>query len=468
MAVRSPVVAVAAAACAAALCGAPAAHAAPPPNDAAATPAAFAPYTAANGVPREQQAIAELAEASADRGVPQCLGAGSFARTVWYRIPEMPVAQEISIDASGRTLDTVDLAAFVQPEVVPPPAPEPAPVPPAPPRKAAQVPVVTTVPNACAGLGDGGASGAEEPGSAITLRVPPNHPVLVQVGRRGKRGTADDERAVLSLFTRRVDVFSPALGDIAGAATPTARAKRAIPVALANATITREDPAVPSCPSLGSVWRRLIPRDDTPRRIRVQGKGATTLAAFSGGTPSKREALDCVNRNRRGALEMLVPAQRGHTLWIRIGSDSRTAGPATLRVEPAEHAVVVDGGPGGVDPTRGGPGGGLPTACESARIERARITGPALAGRPEVYNVARVPLRIVVRGARVCEAELRLYGPHGLLYAKGQAIQLKGRDRVKLPRLRTFVRGRYRLEVTGMSRLGERVEVPSNVDGRLR
>ncbi len=468
MPVRPRIVVVSAAACAAALSGAPAAHAVPPANDAAATPAAFAPYAAANGVPREQQAIAELAEASADRGVPRCLGAGSFARTVWYRIPEMPVAQEIAIDASGRTLDPVDLAAFVQPEVLPPPAPEPTPVPPAPTAKATQLPVATAVPNACAGLGDGGASGAEEPGSAITLRVPPNHPVLVQVGRRGKRGSADDERAVLSLLTRRVDVFSPVLGDIAGAATPTAGAKRGIPVALANATITREDPAVPACPSLGSVWRRLIPRNSTPRRISVEGKGATTVAVFSGGTPSKREALDCVNRNRPGALEMLVPARRGRALWIRIGSDSQTADPATLHVESAERAIVVDGGPGGVDPTRGGPGGGLPTACESARIERARITGPEPVGQPGTYNVDRVPLRIVVRGARVCEAELRLYGPHGFLYAKGQAIQLKGRKRVELPRLRTFVRGRYRLEVTGMSRLGERVEVRTKLEWRLR
>jgi hypothetical protein len=462
MAVRSPVVAVSAAACAAALWGAPAAHAVPPPNDAATTPAAFAPYTAANGVPREQQAIAELAEASADPGVPRCLGARSFARTVWYRIPEMPVAQEIDIDASGRTLDTIDLAAFVQPAVAPPPAP------PAPTAKATQLPAATAVPNACAGLGDGGASGAEEPGSAITLRVPPNHPVLVQVGRRGTRGTADDERAVLSLFTRRVDVFSFPLSDIASATNPTVSAKRALQVALATATITGEDPAVPSCPSLGSVWSRLIPGNSIPRRISVEGKGATTLAVFSGGAPAVREALDCVNRSGRGALQMLVPARKGRTLWIRIGSDSQTAGPATLRVDSAEHAVVVDGGPGGVDPTRGGPGGGLPTACESARIERARISGPELAGKPATYNVDRVPLRIVVRGARVCDAELRLYGPHGFLYAKGQAIQLKGRNRVQLPRRRTFVRGRYRLEVTGMSRLGERVEVPTNVEGRLR
>ena len=33
---------------------------------------------------------------------------------------------------------------------------------------------------------------------------------------------------------------------------------------------------------------------------------------------------------------------------------------------------------------------------------------------------------------------------------------------------RTFVRGRYRLELTGLDRLGERVKVRGNVQGRLR
>ena len=53
-------------------------------------PAPFAPYTAANGRPRDLQAIAELVEATPDPGVPRCLGAASFARTVWYRIPAVP------------------------------------------------------------------------------------------------------------------------------------------------------------------------------------------------------------------------------------------------------------------------------------------------------------------------------------------------------------------------------------------
>ena len=328
--------------------------------------------------------------------------------------------------------------------------------------------MATAVPNACAGRGDGGASDAEEPGSAVTLRVPPNHPVLVQVGRRGTPGTADDERVVLSLFARPLPLFAPLPGDIAGGLSPRARATRPGPVDLANATITGEDPAVPPCPSLGSVWRRLVPGNNAPRRVSVVGGGATTLAVFSGGTPSKRPPLDCVNRSGGGRIEMLVPARRGRTLWIRVGSDSRTARPATLRVKSGNDAVVVDGGPGGDDPTPGGPGGGLPRACDTARIERARITGPDLAGPADAFNRDRVPLRIVVRRERVCDAELRLYGPRGLLYATGRAIQLKGRRRVELSPRRRFARGRYRLEVTGLSRLGDRVQVRTKVEGRLR
>ena len=44
-----------------------------------------------------------------------CLGSGSFLRTVWYRIPATQTPRELTVEASGRTLNVVDLAAFVQP-----------------------------------------------------------------------------------------------------------------------------------------------------------------------------------------------------------------------------------------------------------------------------------------------------------------------------------------------------------------
>ena len=175
----------AALAAAALLAPATAAHAAPPSNDLPGAAAPFAPYTAVNGIPLEQQAFAELAEATPDPGLVRCLGDESFERTVWFFVPASSVAAELTVDASGRTLDPVDLAVFVQPEVTTVPGG-----------------VNHTVPNACAGLGDGGASDAVEPGNAVSGRVPPNHPVFVQVGHRGAAGPPDDERAVLSLRVR--------------------------------------------------------------------------------------------------------------------------------------------------------------------------------------------------------------------------------------------------------------------------
>ncbi|HZB77136.1 MAG TPA: hypothetical protein VE526_12985, partial [Solirubrobacteraceae bacterium] len=114
-------------------------------------------------------------------------------------------------------------------------------------------------------------------------------------------------------------------------------------------------------------------------------------------------------------------------------------------------------------------GGGLPAACDRPLIERARIAGPRLSGPPGRYNVPRVPIVLTLRGARVCDAELRLYGPRGLLYATAVLPQLKeGRRTVRLARRRTFVPGRYRLEATGLDRLGDRVRVRGAVEGRLR
>ena len=279
----------------------------------------------------------------------------------------------------------------------------------------------------------------------------------------------EDERAVLSLRVAPIATFTPVLGDRAEPLTPVARAKRPTPVPLANATVTADDAATPPCPSLGTVWRRFIPGNAVPRRISVSGGDASTLAVFTGDTPAGGRALDCVLRDSPGRMEMIVPARKGRTLWIRVGTDDLLAQPATIRVEEARDQRVVDGGPGGVDPTPGGPGGGLPAACDTPRIERARITGPRLSGPPGRYNVRRVPIVVNLRGARVCDAELRLYGPRGFLYAKATMRQLKeGKRTVRLGRRRGFERGRYRLEVTGLDRLGERVKVRGNVQGRLR
>ena len=73
-------------------------------------------------------------------------------------------------------------------------------------------------------------------------------------------------------------------------------------------------------------------------------------------------------RSRYGALQLRVAAERRRPLWIRIGTAHPAAGDvARLRVTDGAGATVVDGGPGGFDPTPGGAGGGLPAACERAR-----------------------------------------------------------------------------------------------------
>ncbi len=90
-------------------------------------------------------------------------------------------------------------------------------------------------------------------------------------------------------------------------------------------------------------------------------------------------------------------------------------------------------------------------------------------GAPGGYNVPRVPIVVNLRGARVCDAELRLYGPRGFLYAKAVLPQLKeGKRTVRLGRRRTFTRGNYRLELRGIGRLGDRVKVRGAVTGSLR
>jgi hypothetical protein len=429
------------------------AAAAPPPNDGPTAPASFAPVTAENGTPLDQQGIAELAEATADRGVPRCLGPRSFARTVWFVVPAADTPQEITVEASGRTLDVLDLAAFVQPEGADPASP------------------TTTVPNACAGIGSGGADAAEEPTSGVTLNVPARRAVLIQAGRRGTPGSAEDERATLSLDTRPIAApTAPLPGDVADANTPAAHTKRDTIVPVAGATLTGEDPAEPPCPSLGSVWRRIVPTTGGPRLISVTGAEATTLTVFSGPTPTSSGALDCVNRVGRGDLQMKVPTRAGRPLWIRLGTDRPPdRSTASLRVEPAGEAFVVDGGPAGSDPTPGGPGGGLPGDCSKADAERASLAGPRIAGNAKQLSRRRsLSVTLNLRRGPVCDVTIELVGPRGRVYASLRALRLKaGRRNVTLRRLARLPRGGYRLRVSAVSRLGDQVEVRSTVRGRL-
>ncbi len=422
-----------------------AAIAAPPPNDGPDGATAFEPVTAANGTPRDMQALADLSEATPDPGVPRCLGPRSFERTAWFRVPAAAAPQVVTVEAAGRTLAVVDLAAFVQPEGVHPP--------------------LRRQPNACSGVGSGAGDAAEEPTSGVTLQVPAGRSVLIQAGHRGPPAAPADEQLVLSLDTRLLPFTPLPSGDMATRHTPRAGISHASLVNIAHSTITDDEPADPVCPSLGSVWRRVKPSHSGRRLITARGRYVTTLAVYSGRLPTASNELDCVNRAMTGELQMNVRARRGRTLWIRIGSDNAPGGArAKLRVEDGRDRPVVHGGPGGFDPTTGGPAGGLPASCDRSRPERATVRGPRLAGAAGRHVV---PVRISVRGWAICDVQADLVrGGH--VYASTIAGRLHGRATLRLIATRAIRRGGYRLRVTAVDRLGKRVTVRSRVRGRLR
>jgi hypothetical protein len=455
--------------------GAPAIAA--PPNDSPAGAGVFAPYTSPSGVPTQQQAVADLVAATPDRGIPRCLGDKSFARTVWYRIPEGPVARLLTVEAVGRTAAAIDLAAFVQPPI-PPPAPTPAPTTtptpsvtptPTPVRAHAAQAANLREPNQCDGIGAGAGADSPDRTSGVTMLVPSGFPVLIQVGRRGPVGTAQNEQALVTLEATDVALASTPRGDSARTAPRLHKGTNVVD--LAGATITGEDPAQPPCPSLGTVWRRLMPSADGQLVISVSGMDATSLAVFSGRRPTGDSALDCVDRRTGGALQVNVPVEKHKPIWVRVGADGLEGDEeATVTARDGERANVINGGPGGFDPTPFGPGGGLPSVCENADAGAARIDGDRLRGRAPDYNAfTEIPVPLTVTGGPICDATLKLYGPRGHLYARGRYIVLKPRTAtIGIPRRRTFVAGRYHLEARGLDLFGRRVDVDTHLQGKLR
>jgi hypothetical protein len=206
------------------------------------------------------------------------------------------------------------------------------------------------------------------------------------------------------------------------------------------------------------------------RLISATGGSVNTLTVFSGEKPTDYNALDCVNRARQGALQLLVPVKRRKPVWIRVGTDTPApTAEASLLVAPAAGHFVIDGGPGGFDPTPFGPGGGLPAQCDRTDTARARIRGSGIGGSAKQLNRrGTVALTVVVRRSLVCNVRLDLVGPRGHIYAHGESVRLKGRTRVRLLRLARLRKGGYHLRVSAVSSLGGRAPVRTNLTGRLR
>ena len=344
---------------------APTAHAARPDNDAPGAAGVFAPYAAAAGKPVGLSAIGELGEATPDRGMPRCLGKRSFSRTVWYRVPAIGATQLLSVEAVGRTLALVDLAAYVQPN-----APG----------------ATVREPNVCDGFGGGGSDATIEPTSAVSMIVPPNASVLVQVGRRGPRRARHRAR-LLSLDTFASDFLGPPPGTSPPSA-PRLRPGRAF-LSLAGATITGEDPAqAPARASARSGAR-------SSRQERAASSSASAARCdrgdrLRGRRPKGDNAVDCVIR-RAPAARLDVPVKRNRPVWVRVGHRRHVRGqrPRSSPRRDGDGATVVDGGSGGTDPTPGGPGGGFPASCDDAAVEDARVSGARCPAAPAATTASR-------------------------------------------------------------------------------
>jgi len=411
---------------------APAAAADPPANDPPSGAAPFEIYTAVNGIPTERQATAELAEATPDPGVLPCLGAGSFARTVWYRIPATQTPRELTVEASGGTLDVVDLAAFVQ---------------------AGPGQTVTKLPNVCAGAGVGGGDSAGDATSGLTIRVDAFRDVLIQVGRRGPVGTPDDERVQLSLAETALPVGDEPDGDRAGTATPSIPRGGLTRVSLGGATTSQEDPFVARCPAAASVWRRVRPPSAGRWTFTADGTDAATLSVFTGARPAPGSAVDCVDRQGPGPMVLPVPAKKRRLLWVRIGTDRPVPGASSeLRLRRAIPGDRPDGGACLPSIRPPAVGGGLvgPTAIKRARRSRTIV------------------LRVRVRNGPLCGAVFTLTGPNGKTFARGASGIVRGTQRVGLQRIRKLRRGRYRLHVDALGVGAIRNKVPSTLTFRLR
>jgi hypothetical protein len=411
---------------------APTAVADPPPNDAPAGAAPFGVYTAVNGVPTERTATAELAEATPDPGVLPCLGAGSFARTVWYRLPATQTPRELTIEASGRTLDPIDLAAFVQ---------------------AGPGQTVTRLPNVCAGAGVFGGDAAGDSASGLTVRVGAYRDVLLQVGRRGAVGSPQDEEVLLSLYETDLPVADGPDGDRAGSATPSIPRGGLTTVDLANATTTQEDPFVPRCPAAASVWRRVRPTSSGRWTFSADGGDAATLSVFTGARPSPSSVVGCVDRQGPGPMVLPVRAARRRQLWVRIGTDRPV--PGSVAQLCFRHAVAGDRLDGG--------------ACLPSTVP-AQVSGRLVgAGRVKGQNRGRtLLLRLRVKHAPLCGARFTLTGPGGSTYARGTAGIVRGSQIIGVTRFRKLRRGTYRLEVDSLGVGALRNRVRSTVRFRLR
>lgn len=282
-------------------------------SDAPSGAVALRTVTAENGPVNDLSAVLDPAGATADAGVPRCLGAPSFERTVWAWVPAAETASRVTVEVTAQAGSTAqpDLAVFVQP-----------------PGGTRELPDVRE-PSACDGrelLGDGARGDA---GSAATAVVGANQPLLVQVAWRG--GDPDAPLVVSAHRDPLTLPAAPAGDDPAGAPTVPLGAALAVPTG--GATLGPADPAEPWCQAPATAWRRVV----LPRAgfyVVAASGDAATLTAFSDPL-SADSALACADAGDGGDTAVAVRAPAG-PLWVRVGVD---------HPEAAGTASVASAGP---------------------------------------------------------------------------------------------------------------------------
>ena len=299
----------------------------------------------------------------------------------------------------------------------------------------------------------------------------PTIQVLVQVGRRGAAGTPDDERAVLSLRVAPIPTFTPVLGDRAEPLTPVARAKRPTEVPLANATITRRRRRDAALPEPRHGLAAAHPRRQRPAaRLRVRRRRVHA------------------RRLRRRPARLRPPAGLRHAGRSRPDGDDRPRAQGADDVDPRRHrrpageprdaprrqgrrrSASSTAAPAASTRRRAVPAGGLPAACDRPKIEQARIAGPRFSGPPGRYNVraCRSPSTSAARRVVPCRAAALRPARPPLRQGRCSGSSRRASAPSGSAGSGRSSRGRYRLELTGLDRLGERVKVRGNVQGRLR
>ncbi len=409
-----------------ALVGAAPAAAAPPANDTPAGAIEVAPVSAENGPVLERQGIAELTEATADAGVPRCLGRRSFERAVWFRVPAAPTPMRVRLDAlatSGGPDETPDLAAYVQPGT-----PQ------------------TRIAQACDGRAakpavlraaarrDGGAPGIADTGAAVELDVPAGQEVLVQVGRPVGSSLT---RVLLAAGVDALPATAAPVGDRAGGARPYPLGRARL-VPLVAATLTAEDPAVPACPAAATVWRRLRVTRTGRQVAAARGPGVGALTVFVGRRPTADNAVAC-GLGAPGGVAIGFRARRGQRAWIRVG----TAG------VPAPTARLAVSGPCDQTPLR---------PVRRTTVRAARLTRGA----------RRLRLRLTLAGPCVRRARVTVRRG-GIVVARGVVGTIvRGARTVRLRRVAgtRLTRGRVGVTVTGRGVRGRPVRL--HVSARLR